>query len=268
MNASVREPLEVLDVLGVFRSVDKLGNRIVVVLQGFPCSWGRCSFCPFYLEQSTNLSEIIERNRTIISRAIEICSREPVNRVTVFNGGSFFEMPLAIIEMLRPLTRGRVIDIESRPEFVSLESLQIVDSLLDPRELVVRVGLEVFDESLRNGVLNKGIPQSEVERLARLRSVVRDAGMNVRIVAYVLFGIQGIPEHKVIESVRMFNRMFDGVIAIRYRRYLPHHPEEAPVSNELRELLERECLYVDWGEGEEWIVGSAPLHPSSRLSTL
>ncbi len=255
--------------LGVFRSVDVLGKRLVVVLQGFPCSWGRCSFCPFYLEQSTSLSEVLERDREIVSRALEVCSGEFVERVTVFNGGSFFELPLAVVEMLRPLTRGRVVDIESRPEFLSLGSLRTVLSILEPRELVVRVGFEVFDEFVRNGVLNKGIPQSEVYRVAELRRVVKSFGMPVKIVAYVLFGIEGVSEEKVVESVVEFKKLFDGVIAIRYRRYLPHHPREAGVSEELRRFLERECLYVDWGEGEEWsIAGSAPLHPSSRISTL
>ncbi|NPA96145.1 MAG: hypothetical protein GXO32_00920 [Crenarchaeota archaeon] len=243
--------------LGAFPSVDPLGRRLIVVLQGFPCSWGRCSFCPFYLEQSASLRDILERNRSIVARAIELAREIRADRVTVFNGGSFFELPLAVIEMLKPLTRGRILDIESRPEFLSVSSVSTVLRILEPSRLVVRVGLEVFDERIRNEVLGKGIPQSEILRLSKLREDLRAIGSPVEVVAYVLFGIEGVPESEVVRSVREFNKLFDGVIAIRYRRYLPSHPSEAGVSDELRSFLERSCMYVDWGEGEEWSIGSS-----------
>jgi len=242
--------------LGAFPSIDALGRRVIVVLQGFPCSWGKCSFCPFYLEQSASLREILERDREIVAKAMELAREVRADRITVFNGGSFFELPLAVVEMLKPLARGRVLDIETRPEFLSISSVSTILRILEPSRLVVRVGLEVFDERIRNEVLRKGIPQSEIHRLHKLRESLRATGAPVEIVAYVLFGIEGVPENEVIKSVREFNSMFDGVIAIRYRKYLPNHPSETSVSSELRDFLERNCIYVDWGEGEEWSIGS------------
>ncbi len=243
--------------LGAFPSIDKLGRRVIVVLQGFPCSWGKCRFCPFYLEQSTNLRELLEKDRAIIEEAMRVADRIAADRVTVFNGGSFFELPLAIIEMLKPLTRGRVVDIESRPEFLTLDSILTVVKILSPSKLVIRVGFECVDEFVRNEVLNKGIPQSEILRISKLREQIKELGLNVDFVAYVLFGIEGISEELVVKSVKEFSRLFDGVIAIRYRKYLPNHPNEVAVSKYLRKFLEANCLYVDWSEGSEWSISES-----------
>ncbi|MEB2837196.1 MAG: hypothetical protein GSR80_000394 [Desulfurococcales archaeon] len=247
--------------LGVFRYRDKLGHRLVLILRGFPCSWGRCTFCPFALEQSTSTARVIGDNRRIIERAIEEIRREPVGRVAVFNGGSFHELPYDTVERLRPLARGRVFEVEERSEFVTLDSLEALVDYYRPRRLIVRVGFETAFEDIREGLLRKGMPDSEMHRLSRLRLEARSRGLPVEIWTYLLFGMEGIPEETVVESLRAFKRLFDGVIAVRYVKYLPSHPDPAPVSEALAKTLEEEADLVDWG-GEQWEIagrrGSAP----------
>ncbi len=239
--------------LGVFRYNDKLGRRLVVILRGFPCSWGKCTFCPFALEQSTSTSRVIEDNRRIIAEALRELERDPVERVAVFNGGSFHELPYDSVERLRPLARGRIFEVEERSEFVTMNSLEALVEYYRPRRLVVRVGFETAFEEIREGLLRKGMPDSEMHRLSRLRLEARERGLPVEIWTYLLFGMKGISEESVAESLRVFKRLFDGVIAVRYRKYLPSHPEPAPVSPELASLLEREADLVDWGE-EQWVI--------------
>jgi len=128
-------------------------------------------------------------------------------------------------------------------------------SLLGARRLVVRLGFEVWDEVLRNRVLRKGIPQSEVYRVAELRRRLRERGVPVEFLVYVLFGIEGVSEDAVVRSVEEFNKLFDGVIAVRYRRYPGLKPREVGVSEKLLSYLRDRCLLVDLGEGEEWVIG-------------
>ncbi len=237
--------------LGVFRQDDSLGRRLVVILKGFPCSWGRCTFCPFALEQSFNLREVIETNRRIVKEAIEIAEEEGYRRVAVFNGSSFHELLYDTVELLRPLARGRIFEIEERSEYVTEESVKALLDYYSPERLVIRVGFEVFDERIREGLLRKGMPDSEVNRLASLRTELREKEYPVDLLIYVLFGIEHIPEEKVVESVKRFKELFDGVIAVRYRKYLPKHPREVPVSSELAAFLNAEADLVDWG-GEQW----------------
>jgi len=237
--------------LGVFRQRDSLGRRLVVILKGFPCSWGRCSFCPFALEQSFNLREIIETNRRIVEDAVKIAESEGYERVAVFNGSSFHELLYDTVERLRPLARGRVFEVEERSEYVTRESIEALLSYYSPRRLVIRIGFEVFDERIREELLRKGMPNTEVFRVARLRKELKRKGYPVDFLIYVLFGIEHIPEEKVVESVREFKKLFDGVIAVRYRKYLPNHPREVPVSEGLAAFLNAEADLVDWG-GEQW----------------
>ncbi len=243
--------------LGAFWSEDKLGRRLIVILRGNPCTWGKCVFCPFGVEQGS-LPEVIRDNARIIEEAMRIAEERKAERISIFNGGSFYELPADTIARLYKLTRNRVVDIESRPEFITKDSAEWALRALGARMLVIRVGLEVADERIRNEVLRKGIPEDEVRRLAELRKeLAKEEPRRICIVAYVLFGIKGVPEEKVVESVEKFNELFDGVIAIKYHKHLPHHPEEKPVSRELARFLEEKCLLVDWGTGEEWVFESS-----------
>ncbi|WFO75694.1 hypothetical protein J4526_02125 [Desulfurococcaceae archaeon MEX13E-LK6-19] len=232
---------------------DKLGKRLIVILKGFPCSWGKCSFCPFSLEQSTNIREVIETNRRIINKALELIRKDHYERVAVFNGGSFHELPFDTIEKLRDLAMNRVFEIETRSEFVTLDSLKNILSFYKPKKLIVRLGFEVYDEEIREKLLKKGMPNTELERIVNLRNKVKELGLPIEFWCYVLFGIEYIPEEKVVESVNVFRKMFDGIIAIKYKKYLPSHPNETPVSPRLAQFLENNVDLVDWG-GEQWEI--------------
>ncbi len=240
--------------IGVFKQEDELGKRLVIVLKGLPCSWGKCSFCPFALEQG-NLKQVIETNRKIIRNTKKILEKENINRITIFNGGSFYELPLDTITRLKTITRNRIVDIETRPEFIDYDIVINTISILESKKLVIRIGFEVIDEHIRNKVLNKGIPQQEVHRIANLRKQLRSSNIPVEIIAYVLFGIEGVSEDKVIKSVEEFNKLFDGVIAIKYKKYLPIHPRQVNVSKKLISYLKENTLLVDMGGEEYWEIG-------------
>jgi uncharacterized Fe-S cluster-containing MiaB family protein len=240
-------------VIGVFRYEDSLGKRLVLILKSYPCSWGRCTFCPFALEQSTNIKDIIDTNRRLIREALNQVMEEGFERIAVFNGGSFHELPFDTAEKLTPLARGRVFEVEERSEFVTENSVKALLNLYHPSKLVIRMGFEVFDERLREEYLRKGMPDSELHRVVDLRRRLREEGLPVEFWTYVLFGIEGIPEDKVVESVREFKKLFDGVIAVKYHKYLPHHPKEVGVSEDLAKLLEEEADLVDWG-GDQWVM--------------
>ncbi len=227
----------------------------MIVLKGLPCSWNKCSFCPFILEQGP-LVEVLRVNNKILKEAKEILEREYYERITIFNGGSFYELPYDIVLKLIDITRDRIVDIETRPEFIDYMRLIETKRSLKARRLVVRIGFEVFDEHIRNNILRKGIPQSEIYRLSEISKKLRDANAGIEIIAYVLFGIEGITEDEVVRSVKEFNKLFNGVIAIRYKKYLPYHPKQTQVSRQLAMFLEENTLLVDWGEEDFWELKS------------
>ena len=239
--------------LGTFSINDKLGKRLVVILKGFPCSWGRCSFCPFAMEQSFNIRDVIFTNRRIINKALKILEKEDHKRIAIFNGSSFHELPYDTIERLRELAKGRIFEIESRSEYITISSIEALLSYYEPEKLIIRIGFEVYDERIRENLLNKGMPNTELQRIYRLRNKAKESGLPIEFWVYVLFGIEYIPEEKVIESIKVFKKMFDGIIAIKYKKYLPSHPKEVPISEYLAKFLEENTDLVDWG-GEQWII--------------
>ncbi|MCE4606836.1 MAG: hypothetical protein F7B59_05850 [Desulfurococcales archaeon] len=240
--------------IGVFREQDELGRRLIVILRGFPCSYGKCTFCPFAIEQSLHTSKVIFDNREIINNAVREKEEYRPDRIAVFNGGSFHELPYDTVERLKPLAKNTVFEVEERSEFITLESIRNLLDYYKPEHLVIRVGFETFREDIREKTLNKGMPDSELKRVIQVRIEAQSRGWPVSIWSYLLFGMKGISEESVAESLRAFKKVFDGVIAVRYKKYLPNHPEPVPVSKELRELLNREADLVDWG-GEQWMIG-------------
>jgi radical SAM enzyme (TIGR01210 family) len=234
---------------------DEEAKRIIAILKGFVCSWNKCTFCCFYEEAAKNLNDLILTAKEIITRIKGLMNEKLVDRISFFNGGSFFELPLSVIHELSKITSKKIIEIESRPEFLSKDSINYLYSLLKPSKLVIRIGFESIHDEIRNNLLNKGIKDSEVKRILELRNKIKNEfGDLIEFIAYVLFGIEGIDEKSVVTSVREFNKSLDGVIAIKYKSYHEWMPKEVKVSKELLEFLRMNCLDVDLTESGVWKI--------------
>ncbi|MGQ9469114.1 MAG: hypothetical protein ACUVTD_04725 [Nitrososphaerales archaeon] len=237
---------------------DEEAKRIIAILKGFVCSWNRCTFCCFYEEAAKDLNDLILTAKEIIVKIKGLMSEKPVDRVSFFNGGSFFELPLSVIHDLSQVTNKKIIEIESRPEFLSMNSIRHLYHIFNPSKLIIRIGFESIYDDIRNDLLNKGIKDSEVKRVVELRDEVKNEFDElIEFIAYVLFGIEGIDEKSVIMSVREFKKSLDGVIAIKYKRYHEWMPKEVKVSQSLLDFLRINCLDVDLTESEIWSIGNA-----------
>ena len=238
---------------------DEEAKRIIAILKGFVCSWNRCTFCCFYEEAAKDLNDLILTAKEIIIRIKGLMNEKPIDRVSLFNGGSFFELPLSVICDLSQVTSKKITEIESRPEFLNKDSIHHLYHTLKPSKLIIRIGFESIHDNIRNDLLNKGISDSEVKRILELRDEAKNEfDDSIEFIAYVLFGIEGIDEKSVIMSVREFKKSFDGVIAIKYKRYHEWMPKEVKVSKKLLEFLRINCLDVDLTESEIWRINYQP----------
>ncbi|MEM2873394.1 MAG: hypothetical protein QXD82_04395 [Nitrososphaerales archaeon] len=238
---------------------DEEEKRIIAILKGFVCSWNRCTFCCFYEEAAKSLDDLILTAKEIIPRIKGLMDEKLVDRISFFNGGSFFELPLGIIYDLSKVTNKKIVEIESRPEFLSKDSISHLYHVLKPSKLIIRIGFESIHNDIRNHLLNKGITDSEVKRIVELRDYMKNkSDVSIEFIAYVLFGLKGIDEKSVIMSVREFNKIFDGVIAVKYKRYHEWMPKGVRVSKELLEFLRTNCLDVDLTESNIWKMNYQP----------
>lgn len=233
---------------------DGESRKITMVLKSFKCSWNKCVFCCFSDEAAKDYDDLMETNLRILNKSKEIIKSKEVREIAIFNGGSFFELPYDLMLKISELTLGKTVNIETRPEFLSQESLAKTLTVLKPKELIVRVGLESSSEEIRDK-LNKGIPDTAVKRIIKLRSTLNEKiDSRIKFVAYVLFGLDGIDEESVMRSVEFFNSSLDGVIAIKYRRYKQNMPSESIPSTSLMVFLKQNCLDIDLTNGEIWEI--------------
>lgn len=139
-----------------------------VTLTPTGCIWantGGCTVCGEF--SGSNLSESIKAD-THIAQFIRTCAEEvgiyKPAWLRIYNEGSFlnpYELAIEaqekIIEAASNIRGVERITIESRPEFITSESLNALRSKLRQRvELEIGMGLETKNDIIRNVLINKG----------------------------------------------------------------------------------------------------------------
>ncbi|MFQ5430612.1 MAG: radical SAM protein [Phycisphaerae bacterium] len=135
--------------------------REVLLLRGLPCTWSRCSFCDYIDDNTTNL-RLIER---VAEENLAKVTGE-FGRLMVINSGSIQELPHSVQERIREQIRAagiREFWAESywayRRQFEQTRQFFGVETHLF-------LGVETFDDDLRNGVLNKAMHWSGPDEVA------------------------------------------------------------------------------------------------------
>jgi hypothetical protein len=126
--------------------------REVVLLKGLPCIWSRCTFCDYIDDNTTDQEQI----RRVADECLARVTGE-FGRLQVINSGSIQELPAFLQERVRDLIRAKGITefwTESywayRKDYDRTREFFGVDTHLF-------LGVETFDDHLRNGVLNKAM---------------------------------------------------------------------------------------------------------------
>ncbi|MHA2270875.1 MAG: archaeosine biosynthesis radical SAM protein RaSEA [Candidatus Hodarchaeales archaeon] len=152
-----------------------LGDSFVIILPTRGCSWalsqsGGCTVCGF-LEDTYQGNANHKATQMHFQAAIESIPSPPPKIVKLFNSGSFFdeqEIPEWLCrEILRKIEETEGIEqliVESRPEFIGHESLEIAKQELQSKNLTIAIGLETSNDSIRRDCINKGFTLSEFER--------------------------------------------------------------------------------------------------------
>jgi len=126
--------------------------REVVLLKGRPCVWGRCAFCD-YIDDNTTDDRLIQQ---VANDNLARVTGE-FGRIQIINSGSIQELPRGVQGQIRDLLKTKNITqfwAESywayRKDFEKARAFFEVDTHLF-------LGVETFDDDLRNGVLNKSM---------------------------------------------------------------------------------------------------------------
>jgi len=182
-----------------------------------------------------------ESDRIITENSIQV--------IKIFNGGSIFELPSELYSRINDVSENKTLVVETRPELITLEVMKELIRDLKSKNLKIFIGFDSYFEEIRNNVLNKGIPQAEIERISKLKIP------NVQFYSYVIFGAEGISEESVKESVNTFNILFSGTTAIEFRKHEGIKLKATASSQDLKHWLTLKCLLVDMiGEDDQWKI--------------
>lgn len=124
--------------------------REIVLLKALACIWGKCAFCDYIDDNDDNIAEINKLNKEVLNN---ITGEFGV--LEVINSGSCFEIPRESLEYIKKIV------VEKKIKKLFLESHWCYKNRLQEMrdffgiEIIFKIGVETFDNSFRNLVLNK-----------------------------------------------------------------------------------------------------------------
>ena len=186
-------------------------KREIVLLKSRPCIWGKCSFCDYIEDNNVNQNE----NKKI--------NDEVLNNVTgqygvleVINSGSFFELPDETIERINKII------VEKKIKRLYIEAHYLYKKKIKALrekfkiEIIVKTGIETFNDEMRNNVLNKNVHFDKIEE------ILEDFDSPCLMV-----GIQGQTKEMIRKDIEILTKYFDhGTINIYRNNSTPIKRDE------------------------------------------
>lgn len=143
-----------------YSTIENKNQREILLLKGFPCIWGKCSFCDYILDNSTSEDEINELNFEVLNK---VTGKYKV--LEVINSGSCFELPKKTLERIKEVVEEKGI------EKLFLESHWCYRNKVKEMRgyfkvpITFKIGVESFDYEFRNTFLNKNAKFRTVKEL-------------------------------------------------------------------------------------------------------
>ncbi|MFA9398634.1 MAG: radical SAM protein [Clostridiaceae bacterium] len=135
-----------------YSEVTTKNKREIVLLKGFPCKWGQCTFCDYIKDNSIDEEDSARINEEILNNVTG-----KYKTLEVINSGSAFELPKKTMEKIKEVVESKNIELlffESHWMYRNRLS-EIKDYFNIP--IIFKCGVESFDNEFRNRVLKKGM---------------------------------------------------------------------------------------------------------------
>ncbi|NFT05497.1 MULTISPECIES: radical SAM protein [unclassified Clostridium] len=133
-----------------YNIIEEKNKREIVLLKGFPCIWGKCTFCDYIDDNSTKEEEINKLNFEVLDNVKGV-----YKTLEVINSGSCFELPKETLKKIKEVIN------KNNIKKLFLESHWCYKNRLKEMrdffgiEIVFKIGVESFDNDFRNKFLNK-----------------------------------------------------------------------------------------------------------------
>ena len=144
--------------LGVrYNKIIRKHQREIVLLKSFPCRYGKCSFCNYIEDNSTDEKEIDSINLEVLK---EITGEFEV--LEVINSGSVFELtPNTMAEIKKIVKEKNIKILYFEIYYGYIKRLEEIRKYFDGIEIRFRMGMETFDDDFRINIYNKNFHTDE-----------------------------------------------------------------------------------------------------------
>jgi radical SAM enzyme (TIGR01210 family) len=189
---------------------ETVGSALSVVLATSGCSHARgenggCTMCSYLLDGSHDAvpgDKILQQ----FKHAVESASSErgPLS-IKVYTSGSFLdadEVPIdtrdQILRLISEDERVSEVVLESRPQYVTVDSMKAISDIMDAQHVEIGIGLESSNDTFRTVCINKGLETKDFEEAVRNAS-----SQKIGIRSYVLLKPPFLTERDaLLDSVR------------------------------------------------------------------
>lgn len=171
-------------------------QRLMVILRSPGCTYDRqpgggCSYCGFrhLTTNGTKVTTDEYQEQMAAALAAHEADLPQIREIDIYNSGNFLndaEVPpdarVAILKVCAEREAVRLLVLESRPEFVCSEKLnplrRVISRASEDLALEVAIGLDAYDDSIREAHLRKGFSRSDFERAVE---VLGDVGIDLLV---------------------------------------------------------------------------------------
>lgn len=179
-----------------YHIIDQKNPREIVLLQSYPCHWGRCSFCDYIEDNNTDKEEMLAVNSQTLSQ-VTGC----FGQLEIINSASVFELPIeSLLEIRSIAEETQLHSLYFEVHYSYRHKLDEIRSFFPNQRIYFKCGIETFDDHFRNKVLLKGVHLSdETEPAQFFHSIC------------LLIGIQGQSKSMIRRDIAIAKRHYPHV---------------------------------------------------------
>ncbi|TAJ44665.1 archaeosine biosynthesis radical SAM protein RaSEA [Methanofollis fontis] len=175
-------------------------NSLTIIFKSGGCSYRQCLMCGYRFEGHFGASpeEVLRSLRGQLAWIRERYDLPAIGMIKIFTSGSFMdpaEVPPAFREEVARAFAGKVVVIETRPEYVDAEALESMRREIGT-PLHVAMGLETTDDAIREKSIRKGFTFADFIAASER---AREAGVGVK--AYLLLKPLFLTEQEAIDDM-------------------------------------------------------------------
>lgn len=167
-------------------------QREICLLRGFPCAWGKCSFCDYIEDNSRDRDSMVKLNAQVLGQVTG-----ELGVLEVINSGSCFELPEETMEdIIRVVGEKGIRRLFFESHWIYRDRIAAMRRRI-PVPVVFKIGVETFDYEFRQKVLNKHADFKDPQEVAKYFDS-----------PCLMVGIQGQTREMIANDIAILKRYF------------------------------------------------------------